>query len=45
MALKKEIKLKNNFTEMTIALAFSEEISERSFGETVKIIEKISNNN
>jgi DNA-directed RNA polymerase subunit beta' len=36
MALKKETKLKSNFTKMTIALASPEEILEQSFGEVSK---------
>jgi DNA-directed RNA polymerase subunit beta' len=36
MALKKETKLKSNFTKMTIALASPEEILDQSFGEVSK---------
>jgi DNA-directed RNA polymerase subunit beta' len=36
MALKKETKLKSNFTKMTIALASPEEIKDQSFGEVSK---------
>ena len=36
MAFKKEIKVKNNFTKITIGLASPEEILENSFGEVTK---------
>ena len=36
MAFKKDTKIKNNFTKITIGLASPEEILENSFGEVTK---------
>ena len=36
MAFKKDTKVKNNFTKITIGLASPEEILENSFGEVTK---------
>ena len=36
MAFKRDIKVKNNFTKITIGLASPEEILENSFGEVTK---------
>ena len=36
MAFKKDTKIKNNFTKITISLASPEEILENSFGEVTK---------
>ena len=36
MAFKKDIKVKNNFTKITIGLASPEEILENSYGEVTK---------
>ena len=36
MAFKKETKVKNNFTKITIGLASPEEILENSYGEVLK---------
>ena len=36
MAFKKDSKIKNNFTKITIGLASPEEILESSFGEVTK---------
>ena len=36
MAFKKDTKIKNNFTKITVALASPEEILENSYGEVTK---------